>query len=245
MPMSTRLTALASAAALTAPASAHAQQPTLQFDRNCYTEQQAMRFTGAGYTPGGHVDVIFARGAEPRGGYSTIAGAGGELDDVIGVDTADQFLPDESERETMFVTANDRTRIEADQQPPESQFGFAQFTFTRWAGFSPGRYVPGKRATVEIYGWAFAAGKPAWFLFRKGSRTIAAVNVGRLDDKCGDLTARIKVPRAIKPGRYRVVLTTDRKLRDRYTWRTGRVTPRRSVASAASADAQAMARAGA
>ena len=245
MPMSTRLTALATATALAAPAAAHAQQPTLQFDRSCYTEQQDMPFTGAGYTPGGHVDLIFARGAEPRGGYSTIAGTGGELNDIIGVQTADQFLPAERERETIFVTANDRARIEADQQPPESQFGFAQFTFTRWAGFSPGRYVPGKRATVEIYGWAFAADKPAWFLFRKRSRTVAAINIGRLDDQCGDRTAKIKVPRSLKPGRYRVFLTTDRKLRERYTWRTARVTSRRSATLAATDDRAGMARSGA
>ena len=41
------------------PAVAHAQ-PTLQFDRACYAEQQEIRFTGTGYTPGGQVDVVFA-----------------------------------------------------------------------------------------------------------------------------------------------------------------------------------------
>ena len=115
------------------------------------------------------------------------------------------------------MSANDRTRIEADQQPPESQFGGSLFTFTRWR-LLPGRYVPGKRATVQIYGWAFAAGKVGWFLFQKGSRTVASVKVGRLDAACGDRTAKIRVPRDLKPGAYRVVLTIDRKLRDRYTW---------------------------
>ena len=245
MRRTTTLTVLASAAAVAAPAAAEAQQPTLQFDRGCYTEQQDMRFTGAGYTPSGQVDLIFARPGEPRGGYFTVADAGGALNDVTGIGSASQFLDDDEGRETIFVAANDRTRIEANQQPPDTQFGFTQFTFTRWEGFSPGRYVPGRRATVEIYGWAFAAGKPAWFLFRKASRTVASVKVGRLDDECGDRTASIRVPRSLKPGGYRVVLTTDRRLRERYTWRKARVTAPRRAASAAALGSRAMAASGA
>lgn len=242
MERSITILALGSAAALTMAAAAEAQQPTLTFDRGCYTEQQDMRFTGARYTPGGPVDLIFARAGEPRGGYSTIADAAGALNDVTGTGAVDQFLADNEDRETLFVSANDRTRIEAGQQPPESQFGFTQFTFTRWAGFSPGRYVPGERATVEVYGWAFATGDTAWFLFRKGSRTVRSVRVGRLDDECGDRTARIRIPRRLKPGRYRVVLTTDRRLRGPYTWRRARVT-RPSTAAAAAHGTSTMARA--
>ena len=97
---------------------------------------------------------------------------------------------------------------------------------------------------MEIYGWAFAAGEVAWFLFQKGSRTVASVKVGRLDDECGDRTARVRVPRGLKPGAYRVVLTTDRKLRDRYTWSKARVTARRSAGAAAARGIQPMSRAG-
>jgi hypothetical protein len=95
---------------------------------------------------------------------------------------------------------------------------------------------------VEIHGWAFATGKRAWLLFRKGPRTVASVKLGRLDQECGDQTARIRVPRGLDPGRYRVVLTTDRKLRDRYMWRKARVTAGRSAASASAAGTQVMSR---
>jgi hypothetical protein len=233
----------AAALGVTAQASAQAQQPTLQFDRPCYTEKQIMGLTGAGYTAGGPVDLIFARSGEPRGGYATHADAAGALSDEVMVERSDQLLGEGERRETILVAANDRTRIDTDQQPPESQFGFTQFTFTRWEGYSPGRYVPGKRAAVEIYGWAFAAGEPAWFLFRKGSRTVASVKVGRLDTECGDRRARIRVPRGLRPGAYRVVLTTDRRLRERYTWRKARVIASRAVAAAASNRPQAMSRA--
>ena len=110
------------------------------------------------------------------------------------------------------------------QQPPESQFGVAQLTFTRWEGFSPGRYVPGKQVSVELYGWAFATGKMAWLQFRQGPRTVASVKVGRLDQECGDRKAKVKVPRNLESGRYRIVLATaPRQLSAAYTWRSGRV----------------------
>jgi hypothetical protein len=220
------------ALALAAPAAAAAQQPTLQLDRGCYTDGQEMGFTGAGYTPGGPVDLLFVSDLEVRGGFTTHADAAGALNGTGAVADADELLPEDEGRETILVTSNDQTRIAANQQPPESQFGVSQFTFTRWQGFSPGRFVPGRRASVQIFGWAFATGKVAWLLFQKGSRTVKSVKVGRLDAECGDRTARITVPRGLKPGAYRVVLTTDRKLRDRYTWRRARVTARRPASAA-------------
>jgi hypothetical protein len=238
--LTTRVVGVIGALALAAPSAALAQQPTLQFDRSCYTDGQGMVFTGAGYTPGGQVDLIFVSDFEARAGYTAHADAAGALNGSAVVGDAEMLLPEGEDRETVLVTANDVTRIQADQQPPESQFGFSQFTFTRWQGFSPGRFVPGKRAMVGIYGWAFAAGKVAWFLFQKGSRTVASVKVGRLDDGCGDRTAKIRVPRGLKPGAYRVVLTIDRKLRDRYTWRKARVTAPRRASAAAARDMRSM-----
>ena len=141
MKRSTTLIAVAATAAAAAPAQAQVPQPTLALDRGCYAEEQEMRLTGAGYTPGGQVDLVFAT-TVPRGGYTTDADAAGALNDVVTVGSADQLLDPHEDRETIFLSANDRARIDADQQPPESQFGFTQFTFTRWAGFSPGRYRP-------------------------------------------------------------------------------------------------------
>lgn len=230
------------AAGLFVPAGvAQGQQPTLQFDRECYTDNQDMWFTGAGYTPDGQVDLLFTRPMEVRGIYMARADAAGSLNDYTGVADAAQLIDDDEDRETIFVTANDRTRIDSGQQPPESQFGVAQFTFTRWEGFSPGRYVPGKRVAVEVYGWAFDAGKTAWFQFRKGARLVASVKVGRLDQGCGDRAAKIRVPRNLKPGAYRLVLSTkQRKLSERYTWRNGRVAAARKVSSRVSRSDRAM-----
>jgi hypothetical protein len=217
--------------AATARAQEPAPQPTLLFDGSCFTEEQAVPFSGAGYTPGGEVTLIFGHLGAVRGAYSTQADASGALSSWFTIDHADQLLKANEERESIQVSANDRTRIDAGQQPFESQFGVGEFTFTRWEGYSPGRYAPGKRATVEIFGWAFATGERAWFLFRRGSRTVASIPIGRLDHECGDRKAKIKVPRRLKPGRYRVVLTTDRTLEGSYTWRSARVTGARAIAA--------------
>jgi hypothetical protein len=224
--------ALVAAAAL-APAAAAQTPPTLQFDRGCYTEHQRMAFTGAGYTPAGEVDLLFSRPGSVLGSFTTTADAAGALSDFVMAEE-DQLLAEDEDREQRFVSANDRTRIDQDAQPPESQLGAAAFTFTRWMGFSPGRYVPGRRASaVEVYGWAFAEGMPAYFLFRKGGRTVAAVKLGTIAGPCGDLKARPKVPRKLKAGAYKVWLSTDaRRPSARSTWRTARVTRKASAAAA-------------
>ena len=223
---------LTATAALAQAAAAQSPPPTLQFDRECYAADQEMRFTGAGYTPGGQVDLWFNRVGAVLGSYATTADAAGAIGEFV-MSTEEQMLNEDEERETRWVSANDRTRIDQGEQG-ESGFGTASFTFTRWMGFSPGRYVPGRKAAVEIYGWAFADGEPAYFLFRKGRRTVASVRLGTIGGPCGDLKARAKVPRKLEAGAYKVWLSTDaRKPSDRSTWRTARVTPRASASAAA------------
>ena len=221
------------ALALAAPAAAAAQQPTLQFDRGCYTDGQDMAFTGAGYTPGGQVDLLFASDLELRGATPATPTPPERSTGPSSSTTRSSC----SRRTRAARRSSSRPTTRRASRPISSRRSRSSDSRSSPSpagkGFFPGRYVPGKRASVEIYGWAFATGKVAWFLFQKGSRTVASVKVGRLDDECGDRTARIRVPRGLKPGAYRVVLTTDRKLRDRYTWRKARVTARRPASAAA------------
>ena len=230
--------AVAAAATLAPAASAQAPQPTLSFERPCYTSEQALAFTGTGYTPSGPVGLVFSVPGADRASFTGHADAGGGISGALAV-ADDDLLADGEPRADLVVTATDRTRADARAQPPESQSGAAQITFTRWEGYSPGRYVPGRKVEVEAYGWAFAAGEPLYFLFQKGHATVASVRAGRLSATCGDLVARIRVPRKLKAGRYRLVLSTQKRSpTGSYTWRTGRVVKRAS-ASAASAGAMA------
>ena len=153
-----------------------------------------------------------------------------------------QYRAEDESRRDLTVRATDQTRADAGAQPPESQFGTTQIAFTRWAGFSPGRYVPGRKVEVEAYGWAFAAGKPLYFHFQKGRATVKAVRAGVLSADCGDLVARIRVPK-LRSGAYRLVLSTARRTPSGlYTWRKGRVVKR--AAASAATGATAMHRAG-
>jgi hypothetical protein len=215
-------------------ATAQTPAPTLQFDRACYTEHMPAVFTGAGYTPGGEVNLVFSSmPMRVRGVYATRAGADGSLNGSATFPDEDDFLDDAETRETLHVSANDRARMDAGA-PPESQFATASLTYTRWMGFSPARFVPGRRARVEISGWAFAAGETAWLQFRKGARAVSSVRIGQLEGDCGDRKARVKVPRSLAPGRYRVVFSTQRRgLSERYTWRNARVAGRRAASAAA------------
>jgi hypothetical protein len=213
------------AAALLAPA-AEAQSPTLQWDRPCYTDDQPLSFTGAGFTPGGDVNLAFAHLGAPFGSYPTKADAAGALADYV-MSTSDQMLESDHERQEVVATATDGT-------VPERSAS-SKFTFTRWEGFSPGRYVPGRKVRVEAFGWAFATGQRLYFVFQRRGRTVASVAAGRLSAPCGDRVARIRVPRKLKSGRYRLVLATTRRPTDAdlYTWRNGRVVRRASASAAA------------
>ena len=223
--------AVAAAATLAPAAAAQAPQPTIAFDRPCYTAEQALAFTGTGYTPSGTISLDFSVPGERRAGFAGTADASGGIAGRLGVEE-DTLLTDDENRRDLTVTATDTTRADAGTQPPESQFAATQLTFTRWAGFSPGRYVRGRKVEVEAYGWAFAAGKPLYFHFQKGRTTLKAVRAGVLSSDCGDLVARVRVPK-VKPGAYRLVLTTSRRTpAGLYTWRKGRVVKATSASAA-------------
>lgn len=235
--------AVAAAAALAPAASAQAPQPTIAFDRPCYTAEQELAFTGTGYTPSGPVQLLFSVPGEARGAFTGAADVTGGISGRLGVEE-DVLLSKDEDRRDFAVTATDQTRADAGAQPPESQFGTAQLTFTRWAGFSPGRYVPGRKVQVEAFGWAFAAGKPLYFHFQKGRATVAAVRAGVLSADCGDLVARIRVPKKLKAGAYRLVLSTEKRTPEGlYTWRKGRVV-KAGASAAATAVKAPMQRAG-
>jgi len=224
---------LAAGAALAPAAAAQSPPPTLSWDRACYTEHQQMVFSGTGYTPGGAVELRFTRAGSSIGAFETTADAAGGLADFVMADE-EQVLSDAEERERVGASAGDQTRADQGVQPAESTL--TTFTFTRWMGFSPARYVPGRKAPVEIFGWAFAEGRPAYFLFRRGRRTVASVNLGTIAGPCGDLTARAKVPRKLRAGTYKVWLSTDpRRPSERSTWRWAKVTKKAAAAAAATA----------
>jgi hypothetical protein len=223
---------LAATVALAPAAAAQATPPTLQWDRECYTADQPMTFTGTGFTPAGRVDLLFTRPGFVYGSFETTADAAGAISDYVMAEEG-HLLGENEDRALRFATANDRTRIDQGTDP-DAQFAPSSFTFTRWMGFSPGRLVTGRKTPAEIYGWAFAEGKPAYFLFRKRNRTVASVRLGTIAGPCGDLKKRFTVPRKLRAGAYKVFLSTEAaKPSSRGSWRTVHVVRKASAASAA------------
>ena len=237
---------LAASVALAPAAAAQVPPPTLQWDRSCYTEYQPMAFTGTGFTPGGAVDLLLSKPGVVLGSFETNADANGAISGAPSA-VADQLLDQQEARAERFVTANDRTRIQQNAEP-QAQFAASSFTFTRWAGFSPGRLTTGRKTWAEAYGWAFAEGQPVYYLFRKGSRTAASVKLGTLAGPCGDLEKRFTVPRKLAPGTYKVFLSTEAaRPSARGTWRKVRVvrggaSPRRAIGRASANGATRMTR---
>ena len=68
---------VAATVALAPAAAAQAPPPTLQWDRQCYTEHQPMTFTGTGFTPAGRVDLLFSRPGFVYGSFEMTADAAG------------------------------------------------------------------------------------------------------------------------------------------------------------------------
>ena len=199
------------AASLALAPAAAAQAPTLQFDRTCYAEHQPMVFSGAGFTPGGPVDLLVSA-LDPSAVFGQLETTADATGAISGSPAAEekQFLAEGEVREHRLVSATDRTRVEGGADPA-TQVASSTFIFTRWMAFSPRRLVAGRKAPVEIFGWAFAAGRPAYYLLRKGGRTVASVKVGTIAGDCGDLDKRVRVPRKVRPGAYKAYLSTDRR----------------------------------
>ena len=208
------LAAVVAACAAIMPAAAWAQEnPTLAFDKPCYSAGDPVGFTGAGYSPNGEVNFFFAA-AGHVGNYDTRADGTGALSGRIGTPDADHFLDDDQVSATVTVTANDRTRIDAGA-PPEQRFGAAQFTLSRFGVRLRRRGGGAARAAlpmrVEVVGWTHVLGEMLYLHYRRGGRTVKSVRLGRLAGDCGDrrVTLRRGLPRGARPGRYQLVFNTS------------------------------------
>jgi hypothetical protein len=210
------LAALVAALAATMPAAAWAQgAPTLTFDKPCYAKDDPMEYSGTGYTPGGEINFLFSSlSNQSTGSYDTHADAAGAIAGTIAAPSDDDVLADGDTSGTMGATANDRTRIDQGA-PAEQQFAGTAFRLTRWDVDveRPGGSAPKARKPMRVtaYGFTRVIGKPLYLQYRRGSKLLRAVKLGRLRGECGDLTRTLPrgLPRGLRPGRYTLVFTTS------------------------------------
>ena len=185
-----------------------------QFDRACYAERPVRWPSPApGYTPGGEVELLVsdARPVACSGRSQTTADAAGAISGSPAVAGGATCSPTARTARCLGVTANDRTRIDQGAEPA-SQFGRVASSRSRAGSASrPAATSPGRKAAVETYGWAFAAGQaavlPASARAGRSPRSAPAPERGT----AATSIARIKVPRKLRPGAYRLVLSTERR----------------------------------
>ena len=169
--------AVAAAAALAPAASAQAPPADARLRPAVLHGRAAARLHRLGlHARAAPSSSLFSVPGERSGRFTSAADAAGGIAGRLGVEE-DALLAEDEDRRDLGVTANDR-RAPTPGAAAGVPVRHRQFTFTRWTGFSPGRYVPGRKVEVEAYGWAFAAGKPLYFLFQKGRTTVASVRAG-------------------------------------------------------------------
>ena len=212
------LAALVAASVAIMPAAAWAQDgPTLSFDKPCYSPGDRMTFTGAGFTPGGPVQLIFTSLSTQLmlGTYDVTADEGGAIADWVDTPDPDDALKPEHWSGPLGVAANDQIRIEAGG-PPEQQLAGASFTLSRWeVQLDLPNDTPKVRAAkpmrVTAVGFTHAIGKPLYIHYTRAGKRLKSIRLGRLTGDCGDRTKTLKrgLPRGLRRGRYKLVFNAS------------------------------------
>jgi hypothetical protein len=209
-----RTCGLALAATLALPAIA-AAAPTVNADLPCYSPGQAIRLTGAGYTPAGDVAMVFslsgAHGSNVVSAQDPLkADAAGGINGRV---AAPPLASDNDVRETVTMTANDQARIgpTGPVGPPEDSFATTQFTLSAVdvlvVPWLIGHVNPRALTTFKVMGWEPYRKVYAHY-FLNGKR-IKTVEIGSVSGPCGDMTKKVRqFPfRPVPAGRYRIRFT--------------------------------------
>jgi hypothetical protein len=221
----TRIHAVAAlaTAALAAPVAGAAAAPTLQTDRPCYTPNEDITFTGAGYSPSGNVNLFL----QLQGKFGSnllfskapaVADAAGAFSKVL---TAPDLASSDDTQEKLFVSANDEARLQSGPETPDS-FAAAQTLLSAWdVAVDPwDQKSVDPRKTVQFRAYGFAPGKRLFAHYVLNGTRVATAFVGNLTGPCGDLKKRMReFPfRPVKPGTYAVYFQASRVFDKRVAW---------------------------
>lgn len=203
---------LVPALAALAPAVATAA-PTLAVDRPCYAPGDVIEASGAGYTPGGAVQLSFTGAAV--GILETQADVTGGLRGQfeVGPDDVDALLSEDEVRREILLASVDQGLAQAD---PAAAGAAVRFLLTRFgAGWNQDDRAmqPRRRLAVEVVGFTGEAGRTLHLHYVRGGRRVATVPLGRLKGSCG--TLRRTLPRAfpmrrVPAGTWRLAFTLSR-----------------------------------
>ncbi len=177
------------ALAATIPATASAA--TLQFDRQCYTRNQPVRVSGAGYQPN-QTQTIFlggtALGTLKSDGAGSIAG---------------RFPAPAPFRRVTSVRTYRVTASASSTGSPVAARAILQVVHTN-IGVTPPFITPGF-VTYRALGFTYS--RSLYVHYLQGTRHLRTKFIGTLSGPCGSLTKKVRMFlfRPVKPGSYTLI----------------------------------------
>ena len=214
--MKLRRLALAGPLALLALPGAAAADPTLSVDRPCYTPGQAINATGAGYTPGGNVQMAVSV-LSPHGDKfyfrpdPLVADPNGNISDRL---AAPDLASNDEALEDAALVANDQQKVDQGL-PPDEAVGVAPFKLSIFDVFvdpwDRHQVDPRKLTTVRAFGFE-GLGPVLYAHYLLHGKLKKTVRMGALKGDCGNLTKKMKqFPfRPVPAGNYRIGFDTSR-----------------------------------
>jgi len=202
------------AAALPAQAQTPAPAPTLASSRPCFSPATGAELTGAGWTPGGKVQLsaTYSSGATALD-VELVADGNGRI-------TFDSAVPDSAAvTDILHATADDLAR-EAAGAPAEQRQASTDFQITWFGPFyrpwntrGPAIGRPGRVRTLEASGYlsrTLTSVLYAHYIHLKSER-VKTVRVGRLRGACRGLKVRFREFnfRPVRRGTYMVTFDTN------------------------------------
>lgn len=222
MSASVMTSAVASASLTVALAAAAGAAPTVVADRACYSSITPLLMRGAGFTPGGPVDVS-ARWSSKRG-YGGPAAEYTVTADRSGAFVDEEALPDiDTDSLRLTITMRDRTRAgqgaAISEQYASTAVTVAYFGafFRPWNTDGPARGRPGTADVLDASGFIGARSRTLFIHYLRSGRLIETLRVGWLAGACAVLSTRLRQFdfQPVPPGSYSIRFDTTR------TWPSG------------------------
>jgi hypothetical protein len=237
MPRTLPLLVLAATAAATLPATASAT-PTLHADRACYTEQQPIMLSGAGYTPGGPIRFLGNFSGNAGNADAVPLGAPITADPAGGLSfrlPAPALSSNRDVTETLTISANDQTKQAVQPPlPPSEQAAGVQVTLSLWAvgvrAWAGGRGDP--KASSDFLGVGWEPFRRIYAHYFLGGKRVRSIRIGAVSGPCGNLAKRIRqFPfRPVRAGDWTVYFSPTQIFDRRGAWIRYRVVVPRSKA---------------
>jgi hypothetical protein len=191
--------------------------------KRCYLANEAVLLTGAGFTPGGSVELLQDVGFPSGAVSSQMLGLRRQLKarpngTVAGTLRAPSFRFPGLTPAPLLIGAIDRARAGEGPPPDAAVASATSFLSNRnviVSGWKDHRANPGRRTRVQAGGFTQRSGALLYAHYLLRGAVVHTVALGRLSGPCGTLnTVRREFPsaRRVRSGTYTITFNTSRRL---------------------------------